>query len=112
MATTYDILQIPMQPTSPWWRQPIRLAGADYVLEFQFNERADTWYMDVLDQVETPIVHGIALVTARDLLAAHRTKVFNSGLLFVYDSTGAQSQPSFGGFGVTHKLLFANPQLQ
>lgn len=51
---------IPVANT-PTFQQRTQLAGKDYTLHFQFNQRLGRWFMDIHDQDDVPIANGVAL---------------------------------------------------
>ncbi len=61
-------LQIPVQNGVNAYRLQVELDGAFFGLAFRWNERDNHWYVD-FDQTQTPILEGVKVVNAEDLLA-------------------------------------------
>ncbi len=65
-------LLIPTVLDAEYWTQKTRLDGRDYLLRFSYNQRLDRYFLDLLDDEETPLVQGIRLVTNWPLLRHYR----------------------------------------
>jgi hypothetical protein len=53
---------IPLQPSIPNYRVGTALEGVQYTLDVRWNGRDEAWYLDLLLEDETPVVHGLKLV--------------------------------------------------
>lgn len=67
------------------------IGGNSYLFRIQLNVRGDLWTMDVSSSDDEPILQGVALTLGVDLLSNER---FTSGLLFLVDYTGKNSDPT------------------
>lgn len=65
--------------------------GNSYLFRIQLNVRGDLWTMDVSSSDDEPILQGVALTLGVDLLSNER---FTSGLLFLVDYTGKNTDPT------------------
>lgn len=110
MSTEGDLLayKIPFAADRAWFSQPITLQGVAYTLEFQYNARAQRWFMDILDASEQPILLGIPLEIRRDLNGQYGAYVFPKGLFFCRDNSGSDNPPTLNSFNVDHQLLFVD----
>ena len=55
-------VQLPLIPSVPFYRVGTTLAGRQYILDLRWNGRAESWFMDLLAEDETPIRLGIRIV--------------------------------------------------
>ena len=108
MSTNTYTYAIPFVANKAWFTQPITLQNVAYTLEFQYNARAQRWFMDILDISEQPILVGIPLEIQRDLNGQYGAYVFPQGLFFCRDNSGAQAAPTFSSFSIDHQLLFVD----
>jgi hypothetical protein len=80
--------------------QVVRLDGRDYTLRLVWNQRAERWSLDLLDDDEEPIIQGVALMVAVPLL---RWKRFDPrtppGELIAVDVTNDGSPPGLDELG-------------
>lgn len=76
------------------YTQRTQLDGRDYVLRFQFNQRIGRWSMDVSDQDEVPIAHGLMLLTGVQLGRGITDERFPPGVLMVIDYVAETTQVS------------------
>ena len=52
---------IPLEPSSPNYRVGVTLAGEQFILDVRWNTRESAWYLDVLQEDETPIRQGLKI---------------------------------------------------
>ncbi|PWT77517.1 MAG: hypothetical protein C5B60_02470 [Chloroflexi bacterium] len=84
----------------------ITLAGTPYHCRLQWNVPAAVWVLDIADQIGTPIISGIALVTGCDLLEQF-TYAGIRGHLFVMTTVGPPDDvPGFFDLGVRGHVYF------
>lgn len=104
-------LLIPCTPgTASRWSQRTSLAGRDYVLSFDWLERAGQWRMSIADQDGSPIREGIALVTARRLLGGVVDARRPPGELVVVDTLNLYDlDPGFSDLGARFALAYLDP---
>jgi hypothetical protein len=90
----------------PFFDMQAPLDGVTYTLQFRWNVRASSWYMDVLDeQSETVFLAGLRLCSDWPL-AAYITGRSPPGGFVVVDSTGQGADPDVASLGVRHRLLY------
>lgn len=69
-----------------------------------WNNLASTWFLDVIDQDDTTIISGIALVTGcNNLLQGTGLDLFEGKALFVIDYSGNGNR-TYEGFGTDAKV--------
>lgn len=68
--------------------------GKDYILRFQFNQRIGRWSMDMYDQDEDPIAHGLPLLTRVQIGRGVTDERFPPGILMVIDDAAETNQDS------------------
>lgn len=68
--------------------QTLVLDGVRVRLDTYTNIEDDSWYLDIFDDEDTPIVLGIALATGLDLFFPYRYLPLPPGKLFVQDQRG------------------------
>lgn len=83
----------------------IDLAGVTYTLVSKWNDVAQSWYLDILDSAQEPIVCGIPFVTGTDLLAGLEYLGIN-GSLIVYTNGDQWEVPTLNNLGVDSNLYF------
>lgn len=79
----------------PYYPMRVRLEGRDYILDFDYNQREERWYLSIADEEERPIATGIKLIANWSLLHPYR---YDSrcppGQLTVSDISGNGSPPT------------------
>ena len=103
-------LRVPAQGGSDAYRMQIELDGGFYGLEFRWNARDNHWYVD-FDQAQTPILEGIKIVNAVDLLSQFGHMQVDGrlppGTFEVLDTVpGTNRDPDQDTFGDTVLLLY------
>jgi hypothetical protein len=79
--------------SDPSWFATITLEGVPYVMQFDFNQRAYSWYMSIADSNGVDIYNGVKLVTGFSLLAKCKDPRAPPGALFVFSNTSDASPP-------------------
>lgn len=96
------ILQLPVDTTGEAdYTERLPLDGREYVFHFQYNQREDRWYLNILDQDSTPIVHGVKIVVGYPL-----TRYTLPGSLIALDLTGKNQDPGFADLGKNVALFY------
>ena len=62
MATFVD-LSLPRPPAEPFFSQRTVLGGKELYFEFNWNGRANRWFLSIFDANSNPILLGVKLVT-------------------------------------------------
>ena len=77
--------------------------GVRYFLTFQYNKRNDTWYLDIKNADQIPILLGLPALTNSQNLA-HRFVIDDFlpvGEIMIADINGDGIDPSYENFGDT-----------
>ncbi|HCT3679240.1 phage baseplate plug family protein [Acinetobacter pittii] len=81
----------------------IRLGGVQY--KFQLIYRVKSWYLDIFDTAENPLIAGLPLVMGDNLLIQHQHII--KGSLYVLNTNEEESQ-TFGDLGTLIKLYWSD----
>jgi len=82
MPTAVD-LSLPRPPAEPFFSQRTVLDGVEFYFEFNWNGRANRWFMSISDANEQPILTGVKLVPGLPLTYRVRDPRFVGGNLFL-----------------------------
>lgn len=97
--------------TSTRWDQISEIDGREYQLIFSWNDRYQSWYLDILDQDSSPILYGKRLVCGvvlgRELVGDSRIW---PGKLSCVATTPDASDP--GQFDLGSRVLLVYDDLQ
>ncbi|WP_198080391.1 phage baseplate plug family protein [Acinetobacter calcoaceticus] len=81
----------------------IRLGGAQYKLQLIY--RVKSWYLDIFDSSENPLIAGLPLLMGDNLLIQHQHII--KGSLYVLNTNEDESQ-TFGDLGTLIKLYWSD----
>jgi len=87
------ILRIPLPQGLPQFVQQVPLDGRTYTLRFHWNEREESWYMELADAEDVTIIAARKLVANWPLLHRRPDERKPPGELFVIDATGPGVDP-------------------
>ena len=76
---------LPLQPSIPNYRVGIALEGVQYIFDVRWNGRDTAWYLDVLQEDETPIAHGLKLVLGASIGSGITNPNFPPGVFVCRD---------------------------
>jgi hypothetical protein len=92
------------------WTQRTSVAGREYELAFDWNERRGRWSLSLADQDGSPIATGVTLVTSYPLLRGVIDPRRPPGDLFIVDTTGLNDlEPGFADLGTRFVLAYFDP---
>lgn len=102
------ILSIPCTPDgTALWTQRTALDGTDFLLTFDWNQRAGLWMLSVADSDGAPIRSGVMLVTDAVVLRGVTDPRRPAGELIVVDGAAlGDLDPGFADLGVRFQLLY------
>lgn len=86
-------------------RFTIDLAGVTYTLTSKWNDMAQSWYLDIEDESQTPIACGLPFVTGADLLAGLEYLGIDGSLL-IYTNGDSFAVPTQNNLGVDSNVYF------
>lgn len=103
-----DFSRVP-PPKDPHQTQVTTLTGVQYVIKYDWIQRASFWTLGLYTTNGDEIAAGIPLVGGGDLLAPFRSDPRTPpGLLAVVDQRGT-TDPDFGSWGTRHLLWYIEP---
>lgn len=100
--------QIPLPQDVSHFVQQAILDNVTYTLRCHYNERENSWYMDLLDVEQNPIVCGRKLVADWPLLHRSRHTSLPPGQLYMVDLSDAGIDPSLADIGSRVILVYAD----
>ncbi len=86
----------------------VSLDGVLYELGLHWNERAQSWSLDLFTIDGAPLLLGVRLVPAWNLLWRGTDTRLPPGSLVLHDRTGANAAPGPDDLGVRHTLLYVS----
>lgn len=101
--------RLPIKPSVPSYRFGTNLDGVQYRFGFHWNERAEGWYMDVLESDDTPIRMGIRVVLGVRLGHRVADSRFPPGELVARDLSGAGREATLDDFGERVVIDYTTP---
>jgi hypothetical protein len=90
---------IPFQPSIPRYRFSTTLERRTYLFDVRWNTRADSWYIDILDEDESPLARGVKLVLGAYLAIRSAHADLPTGLMFAIDQSGRGVEAGFDDLG-------------
>lgn len=104
-------VRIPTSSELPSYSQRTTLDGREYVLEFDWSERAGAWYLRLLDVDRIALTGRKRVVLNTDLLRLHRrTEGVPPGRLVALDLSGSGLPPAFDELGSRVVLLYTEAE--
>jgi hypothetical protein len=102
---------IPCEPANAArWSQRTNIAGREFVLTFDWNERTGHWSLTLADQDGTAIAAGLILATGARLLRGVVGTRRPPGELVVVDTLGVNDlDPGFLDLGARFALVYFDP---
>ncbi len=100
------MITIPITDPTPRFTQGVDLDGVSYVLSFEWNDRDETWSMNVLNSDSVPLVTGVGLRIGLPLLNRYTSVAGPAGVLEVIDTTGQDLDPGFADLGDRVQLVY------
>jgi len=97
---------IPTDTTRATYIFSIELEAIVFGFRFQFNERDQSWFFDVLTAEGEPIRQGLKAVTNFPLLAGVAQLTRPPGELFAIDTTGEDKRAGLGELGPEAQIRF------
>lgn len=91
------------------WVQRTTLDGVDYLLTFQWSQRAGHWYLSLSDADSNPIASGRLITTSWRLLRGVNASNRPPGDFVCVDTLGDGWDPGFSDLGDRFLLLYGDP---
>ena len=99
-----SILQINIDTEQAITSQTVNLEGQDYILRFTWNNRDNSWNMDILLPADVPIIMGIKLVVNYELISRYIQANVPPGMMILYNDDNIQYNRN--DIDNTHLLLY------
>lgn len=100
------VFEIPVSPRPQRFR--ITLAGEEFIFRLTWCDPAACWTLNISDQDDTPLVHGISVVTGVNLLEQFGHLLMGFGLIALTDHD-VTAPPTFENLGLEGHLRAAVP---
>jgi uncharacterized protein DUF6983 len=88
-------LTIPVRNDIYFYRQFVTLDNEEYIMVFDYNQREDSWYLSIEDDV----LNGIRLSGNNDILDQYHYLEVPPGELKIVDQDGLGREPNRDNFG-------------
>lgn len=100
------IYEIPLDSNYAVFEQTCSLDGRQFVLRFNWNERAERWFLSIADADGNDLAGGIGLCAHYPLLLGLRSPDLPAGEFVVVDSSSEPRDPQRDDLGTRAKLLY------
>ena len=98
---------IPLNPDSnPFYEVSVELEGNKYYLTFNYNYRADAWYMDISDVNKEVIVAGTRLRSDFPPLLQFEDERLPVGFIVIVNLSQDGTDPTLDSLGTKHILTY------
>lgn len=87
------IFRIPLEQDFPEFVQQTQLDGITYTLRFHWNEREESWYFELGDVDDNPVVASRKVVADWPLLHREQSEDKPPGSIWAIDLTGEGQPP-------------------
>jgi len=99
-------LILPMQRGAARFEFEIDLEGESFFFRFEWNDRAGSWFFDVLTVDQEPLVSGVKVVLGIPLLNRYRDPRLPLGMLEAIDTSDSGAEAAFADLGDRVLLLY------
>jgi hypothetical protein len=96
---------IPLIPSDTNYRLGTNLGGSRYLFDVKWNSRDESFYMDIREEDERPILLGVRLVLGLNIGRNSANAFFSKHLLHLSDSSGEGREATFDDLGARVQLL-------
>jgi hypothetical protein len=101
--------RIPLIPSRNNYTLVVPIDGTSYLFDnIHWNAFEESWYLDLREQDETPILSGIKLVLGVRLGRASTHPFFQAHMLHLSDTSGQQKDPGFDDLDDRVQLVLTN----
>jgi hypothetical protein len=98
---------VPVFPSTPLYKERVRLEGRDYIFRFDWNDREQRYYMHIFDQDEVPLLLGVKVIANWGMLTRHHfNPALPPGELIPMDLEQGGEPPTFDDFGTRVRLFY------
>lgn len=101
------VVSIPASQELFDYTERVELDGEKYELRFRWNERADSWFVDILDATGTAVIYGRRVSVGSRLTGQHKHKEdLPPGEFLPFDTTQRELDPVVNDLGTRVLLLY------
>ncbi len=98
-------LSIPLRLDTPLWRMRTTLDGVEYILQFDWNDRAQRWLFSLYSLTQAPLATGVTVLGGQYPLL-NFPPILPGLLAFVDNSSATPAPPLFADLGRRVKLYY------
>jgi hypothetical protein len=100
------VIIIPTRTDLARYSMRVELRKVKYLLDFDWNDRDQSWYLSVSTDAEVPLLTGIKIVVGFPLINRFRDERLPVGDLSAIDTSGKGIDPAFADLGGRVLLTF------
>ncbi len=102
------VFRLPLDAEAPHSRRSVQLEGVSYLIDLDWNERNEAWFVSVYldDAGPTPIVQGFRVVIGSPVLRRVRTPPRPPGDILFIDTSGEDLDPGRDDVGARVQGLY------
>jgi hypothetical protein len=93
------VLALPTSLTLTHYEMRLSLDGVAYALVFHWNDRDESWYLDILTDEDERIASGLKIIVGWPLGIRSADLRMPAGLLMAIDTSGEGRQPAIDELG-------------
>lgn len=97
---------LPITPGFTEQRFATAIGDVTYLIDLFWNDRDECWYLDVLEEDETPIFHGAKIVLGAHLGRIHRHRLLLDGAFIAVDTSKTLVDAGFYDLGRRVLLVY------
>lgn len=92
--------------SDPRYSIEVELDGATFFLDFEWNDRAESWFLDIADADRVLLLAGVRIVVGFPLINRYRDDRLPQGDLSAIVTSGDELDPKFSDLGDRVQLLY------
>lgn len=97
---------IPCRTDSPRYSIRVELDGARFELHFEWNDRAEAWFLDLYDANAVRLLSSVRIVVAFPFLERFTDPRMPPGILLADDTMKTDHDPLLGELGDRVQLIY------
>jgi hypothetical protein len=103
------MIEITLQNITPRFSQEVELSGVTYALQFEWNDRDQSWAFGVSDVDGVVLAQGLPVRVGFPLLARIRVAGLPPGSIEAIDTSGRGIEAGFADLGARVVLVYSTP---
>lgn len=100
------VVEIPFSNKYTSVSEEVTLDGVPYRLVFTYNTRGDFWVLSIYDRELTPLVVGIKVVLAFELIRTYPDRGLPPGELYIVDTSESIDRPGRYTLGSELSIMY------